>query len=191
MKTHILYVPGLGDGYDRLRTIAVRRWKKNGVTAEMVPMKWHDAHETYEQKIARLREKIEHASADRVVLVGESAGGSVVIAETLRIDSNVAKGITICGKNTRSDRVAPSVYLRNRAFRTSMRQADKVIKDHPERGDRVTVFYSSLDPIIHYVDTYIPNATMRRLPTFGHFFSIVAVLFFLKHRVISEAISNI
>jgi len=185
----IIYVPGLGDGYDSFRTRALKRWAKPGVLVLFVPMTWRDTKETFIQKQQRVQDAIDASTADRIVLVGESAGGSMVVAETLRTNSKVDKCITICGKNSRADRVSSGLYSKNPAFRHSMIAADRAIKVmNPENdGKKFTVFYSPHDPVIRRVDTELPGATLRKIPMAGHLLSIIFVLYIYKKRVIKEA----
>lgn len=185
----IIYVPGLGDGYDSFRTRALKRWSRPGVSAQIVTMKWRDLHETYAEKQQRLQDAIDVATADRIVLVGESAGGSMVVAETLRANSKVDRCITICGKNSKANRVSPSLYAKNPAFRNSMLAADQAIKTmNPKKGSKkFTVFYSPYDPVVQQVDTILPGAKMKKIPMIGHLLSIVFVLYLYKNAIIKEA----
>jgi pimeloyl-ACP methyl ester carboxylesterase len=185
----IFYIPGLGDGYDRYRMAAMRSWSLGKTKATVISMNWRDRDETYEQKLRRIQTAIRESSADRIVLVGESAGGAMVVNEGIRAGSRVDKIITICGKNIRADRLAPSLALRNPAFKDALIASDRAVAamDEKKYGKKFTVFYSSFDPMIWLTDTKLPGATMIKLPTGGHFFSIIFALTVMKRKIIKEA----
>ncbi len=189
LKTvELIYIPGLGDGYDPLRRLALKYWKGSSIKTTFVPMRWRDTSETYEQKVQRIRRAVKASTADTVVLVGESSGGSVVVAEMMQQNERLHRAITICGKNVRADRVSPRIYANNPAFRESMTRADETVaKMTPEDGKKFTIFYSKADPTVWFVDTKVPHASYRTLPSFGHFLSITLVLFVFKRRIIKEA----
>lgn len=186
---HIFYIPGLGDGYDRYRRAAMRSWSIGKTKASVISMNWRDRDETYEQKLRRIQTAIRESSSDRIVLVGESAGGAMVVNEGLRAGSRVDKIITICGKNIRADRLAPSLALKNPAFKDALIASDRAVAsmDKEKAGKKFTVFYSPFDPMIWLRDTVLPGAAMIKLPTGGHFFSIIFALTVMKRKIIKEA----
>lgn len=187
-QVHIIYIPGLGDRYDGIRKTALKRWRSKRMKVTFVPMKWRHSTETLADKQQRIHDAIAGISASQIVLVGESAGGSMVITETFRRGTRVTKGITIFGKNIRADRVATSIYANNPAFRDSMEAADRTVSNLSlSEAKRITVLYSPFDPTIQYPDTAIPGAVIKKIYTPGHLFSIVLVLFVLKAKVINEA----
>ena len=186
---HIFYIPGLGDNYDRFRKAVMRGWRKPKVQVTLISMNWRDRDETYEQKLRRIQSDIRKSSAERIVLIGESAGGAMAVSEGLRSGTKVNKVITLCGKNIRADRLAPSLALRNPAFKDALVSSDKAVTtmNAEKDGKRFSVFYSPFDPMIWLKDTKLPGATMIKLPTSGHFFSIVFAITILKRRIIKEA----
>ena len=186
---HIFYIPGLGDNYDRYRKSVIRSWRKSSTQVTLIPMNWRDRDETYEQKLRRIQSEIRKSSAERIVLVGESAGGAMAVNEGLRSGTKVNKVITLCGKNIRSDRLAPSLALHNPAFKDALIASDRAVAsmDADKDGRRFSVFYSPFDPMIWLKDTKLPGATMLKLPTSGHFFSIVFAITVLKRRIVKEA----
>lgn len=186
---HIVYVPGLGDSYDRLRRHALNRWKHPRCEVSFVPMNWQSRDETYEEKIKRLRTIIAASRAKKTVLIGESAGGSVVTAEFLSRDTDIDKAITICGKNVRADRVSPSIYVNNPAFRMAMQYADVAVGSSSTIEKGMFIAYQAwLDTVVFKVDMAVPGAVYRRLPSIGHFISIALMLYLFKNRIISEAL---
>ena len=188
VSTHIIYVPGLGDGYDTVRRNALSLWRWKHTTFEFLPMEWRNHTESYQQKLRRIDTAIENSKADRVVLVGESAGGSMVVGYSLKYSKKVYRCITICGKNVRADRVSSLLYIKNPAFKQSMLEADAEVGKLSDRTAQIiTTFLPLYDPIVSRIDTIIPGANMRRLPTVGHLVSIFSILFILWPLVVAEA----
>ena len=186
--THIIYVPGLGDSYDGVRATALKTWKRRGLSVEFVPMKWRSTTESYDDKVKKVTDAIDRATADTIVLVGESAGGSVVTAIGYTHNHVVSKVITIFGKNVKTNRVSPYLYKKNPAFKDSMLQADSIVESMSvEDASQYVNVYSPYDPTIRKIDTHIPGATLRRVHTPGHLISISLVLTVLQHIVIREA----
>lgn len=183
-----MYVPGLGDGYDIFRRHALKKWKRNGLVVSFVPMRWHDRAETFQQKLTRINEIIDQKPDCRTVLVGESAGGAVVVGLAAK-RSDITKVITICGKNVGAGRVGASVYRKNMAFKEAMRQADLAVRqlELDSVNRKYVVFYSPADATIRRVDTELPGADLRRLPAVGHLIAIFLVLYFLHSRITAEA----
>lgn len=190
--THLVYVPGLGDGYDVFRRIALKRWKHDKLTVSIISLKWNDPSETYEQKLTRVNEVIDSKPNARTVLVGESAGGAFAVGVSFQ-RADIAKVITICGKNAGANRVRSSIYRSNPAFRRVMQRADVCIEQLAEGKKSLTeyaVFYSPTDTTVRFEDTMLPGAAINRLPAVGHMFAIFLVLYVIKGRIITEALQR-
>jgi len=111
MKTHVIYIPGLGDRYDRFRVWALKSWKLWGVSTQHVPMVWYDGA-SMSAKLVRITTAIGHApEGSRIVLIGESAGATLALKASAA--PRVARVITLCGV-ARPD-TPVSAYLRRRA----------------------------------------------------------------------------
>lgn len=175
-RTHIIYTPGLGDRYDPLRRACLWLWRLYGVRVTMVPMRW-TSDEKYTDKRARVEKMLANATSERVVLMGESAGGSIALNMYAAHADTVAGALTLCGKNTRSDNVASRIYARNPAFRDSMLQAEISVRglSKIQRSKFVSIvpFY---DPTVPVQQTLIPDCQKMTLPAVGHLFSILAML---------------
>ena len=96
---HVLYFNGLGEGKTRKREkIAMNYLAKHGILVTHVPVKWYV--ETFEGvsgdvlKITRDNLK-EHG---KVVLVGSSAGGSLVVNIMSKLHNPNIYGITLCSR---------------------------------------------------------------------------------------------
>lgn len=156
MKQQIIYIPGLSDRYDILRRLALLLWRRPEVRATLVPMRWLNKHESFEEKLARLGTEIEKHSDRQIVLVGESAGGAVAIAALKKYRDRVSRIVTVCGMNQGADVVNPVLYEKNRAFRGAMLTADKAFESLSvkDRADMFTI-YSSRDGVIGEKDTLL------------------------------------
>jgi pimeloyl-ACP methyl ester carboxylesterase len=185
---HIIYVPGLGDTYDRGRALALKTWKRRGVKVTFVPMKWRSTSDNYIDKLQRVKDAIYESTADRIVLVGESAGGAIVTVAGYQCHDKVSKVITIYGKNVKTHRVSPYLYRKNEAFKPAMLESDKTVdRMKPHHAKKHVVFYSPFDPTVRLIDTAIPGAEIKRLFTPGHLLSILLVLTVFQSIVIREA----
>lgn len=173
---HILYISGLGDRYDPGRRFFLRFWQLFGVTAELVPMQWADGH-SYDEKFARLAHSIDAVSGKRVVLIGESAGGSITLDMYASRGTSIYKAMTICGKNSHPEDVAPSLYLRNPAFKTAMSRVGKATHrlSKVQRQAFISI-YPFADHVVPIHETLIPDCQHHRLWSFGHFASILLAL---------------
>lgn len=188
-RTQLIYIPGLGDRYDHVRRFALRFWVHPEFEAALYPMKWRDDSQSLDEKLVPLIALIKDASINsRVVLVGESAGGAVVVGLHEKYPEYITKTITICGKNAGAGRVGSAIYRKNPAFREAMRRADTAIGrlSFSDR-QRMSVFYSAGDKTIKLVDTKIEGAKLLKLPGFGHLSTILLTLFIFKRRIIDEA----
>lgn len=175
-RIHIIYIPGLGDRYDPIRRTCLRLWRFYGVRVTMVPMRWTSS-ETYPDKRARVEEIMHLHAGEKVLLMGESAGGSMALATYAKHTDVLAGLVTLCGKNTHPDNVSPGIYRRNPAFRDSMLQAEAAAAQLPraERGNFVSVV-PWYDPVVPVSDTMLPDCQKVTLPAVGHLVSILCML---------------
>lgn len=171
-----MYLPGLGDRYDPIRRACLRVWRLYGVKTTMVSMSWR-SDETYAAKRARVETALDKLIGERVVLIGESAGGSMALSIYGESHKRFTGVMTLCGKNTRSDNVQPNLYTRNPAFRESMRRVEVVARDmklaQRRRFVSVVPFY---DPTVPVAQTLLPDCRKLTLPAIGHVGSILAML---------------
>lgn len=147
-----------------------------GVRVTMVPMRWM-SDEAYGDKRARVEEIIHKSSDEKIVLMGESAGGSMALTLYAEHVNTLVGLVTLCGKNTRSDNVSSYLYRRNPAFQDSMHRAE-VVAIGLSRADRrrfvsVVPWY---DPTVPVAQTLLPGCQKMTLPAVGHLFSIFAML---------------
>lgn len=171
---HILYISGLGDNYDSFRLRALKRWRFRNVTVELIPMRWKQG--SFEQKITQIDRAIDRAKNKRVVLIGESAGGSMAVHMLARRD-DLYKVVTLCGKNTHPETVSEIYYRNHPAFVTSMQRLNESLAalTAEKKRDFVSV-HPLYDPTVPVKETLIDGCRQVRLPVVGHFFAIIMAL---------------
>jgi len=183
MRTHVIYVPGLGDYRTRLQRLAPRYWGLFGVVGRFYLMRWNDK-EAFAPKLARLLDLIDKLGADgsRVCLVGTSAGASaVLVAYAARLDK-VAGVVCICGKINHPETIRPARFVENPAFKEYLAELQKILpKLGPEARSRIMSIHPMSDMIVPPADTVIPGAHERSVPTAGHAFSIAVTLVFYAY----------
>lgn len=173
---HIIYIPGFGDHYDAMRRPLFYCWRMYGISTEFVPMNWR-SEESYTDKLARIDGAIDRAKGKRVVLIGESAGGSMVVATHAKRYSELHQSMTISGKNRHGATVAPRFYRKYIAFCDAMGAVDAATSNFNDEALRKFVsFYPLFDGVIPIQDTSIPGVRVIRLYSIGHLFTIFMAL---------------
>lgn len=174
---HYIYIPGLGDRFDFLRRLMLVSWRVRGAWVTFVPMRWSDNAETAEQKYTRVAKAIEQASGDEVVLVGESAGGAMVLWAFSRHVQSVDRVVTVCGYNVGAANIEQSRRQHHPAFHPVSVEAEKAVRKLSANDrQRITTIYSTRDTTVTPEHTRIDGAREVVLRTPGHFWSIVYVL---------------
>lgn len=177
MKHYILYIPGLGDGYDRLRSKALRTWSVFGIKTLLIPMVWFDGR-PYEEKYQQASDIIIALlnSGARVSLVGESAGGSMAI-NLFAAHPGVAHLITVAGVNMPSTPVAQKTLRKGPAFDESRRRLVETLPTiSPQRRRDIYTLSALGDPIVRFHYSVIPGAHSRRVWAVGHLITITLCL---------------
>ncbi|HEY0965153.1 MAG TPA: hypothetical protein VGE13_01610 [Candidatus Saccharimonadales bacterium] len=175
--THIIYLPGFGDYYDILRRFALRKWQSKNTQVTFVAMNWADKRETYEQKYQRVAKAIQDAAGDKIVIVGESAGGAMALFAFSRHIEQIDQVITICGYNHGASDVHPIHKIRRPAFYRLMPQVDRAVENFDTRVLRqITTIYSTRDHVVTPSHTQIKGSKEVRLSTRGHLVAIAQTL---------------
>jgi hypothetical protein len=184
---HIIYLPGFGDDYDIGRRLFLWCWRIFGVTTEFIPMHWN-SNESYAEKLARIDIAIDRAASRRIVVIGESAGGSLVLPVYAKRTRDLYKVMTISGKNNNSASVAPRLYAKHVAFRESMRATELALEQIDDGlRRRFIAFYPLYDDVIPLQEAIIPGCKVIRLFSIGHFFTIFLALTLYSGYVIHVA----
>lgn len=190
MTYHILYLPGLGDPYDPYREKALRLWAFFGVKTTLVPMNWYTNNETYQQKYQRVSDAITVLTFQkntRVVLVGESAGGSMAI-NAFAGHPDVDGLITIAGVNTTLAPVAEQTLKRGPAFAVSRQLVDGSIRSiSRERFNKIHTVSALVDTVVTARRSQITHAHNHRVWTVGHLPTIAICLTILSGYIVSLA----
>ncbi|MFZ2544899.1 MAG: hypothetical protein WAW80_02905 [Candidatus Saccharimonadales bacterium] len=172
---HILYISGMGDKYDSLRLRVLKKWRFKNVSVELVPMKW--ATGMFERKIAKIEQAIDRASGKRIVIIGESAGGSMAVHMYARRPDDLFKVMGLCGKSSHPETVDQHYYDHSPAFRTSMDLLnDSIAKLTVHQKRNFISVYPIYDPTVPVKETLLEGCKKVRLPAVGHFITITLAL---------------
>lgn len=181
---HIIYLPGFFITNDKLRLTALKWWKYRHVTVEFLPMKW-ESKETFEQKVARIDQAIDRAKGKRIVIMGESAGGSMAVCMYVRRYDDLYKVVTICGKNNHPETVGEKYYKPHPVYRAVMDQLEEALEQLPgKRMEALVSVHPLYDPVVPVHDTLLPDCKRVRLWAVGHVFVISLALTILSPFVI-------
>lgn len=172
---HYIYIPGLGDRFDPLRRLALLRWRSRETRATLVPMRWEDKTETYEQKYARIVDVLEKLTEETIILVGESAGGPMALLTFSRHPEHITSTVTLCGYNHGADDISSPTRRHNPAFYSLLQETD-ALELPPDIRQRITTVYSTLDTVVTPKHTQIDGARQIVLHTPGHPTTITRVL---------------
>lgn len=173
-QIHIIYLPGFGGKYDKLRLWILRRWRFAGVSVEMVPMNWPKG--TLDQKMASIDRAIDRAGDKYVVLVGESAGGTMVARMMARRD-DIDASITVCGKNSHPETVGDYYLSRSSAFRSLVERMDRTFGElSPQQRAKITSIVPLYDQLIPVSEMLPQGYVKSRVVSVGHLVTIAMML---------------
>ena len=173
-KCHIVYIPGLGDGYDGLRRAGLFTWHLWGVSTELVPMKWYGGGDlaTRHALVAAAIDKAQRRGR-RVILVGESAGASLAINVASR-RPDIHGLMTICGiVNSRAE-VSATIREKSPAFNQSLAQLEHDIGKLDLA--KVCNVRAVVDSIVPRQSSVIRGATQRVVLGIGHVTTVTLCL---------------
>lgn len=185
----ILYIPGLGDGYDFLRTKALHGWKKRQLSTELVPMRWYEGG-SYQQTFDRSRQRIMHYQSEgyAVSLIGESAGGSMAI-NLFAANPTVHRLMTIAGVNSPAAPVAQYLRDKSPAFDGSLRALGISLTSlTDDQRSRIINVTARADPTVSPKHSQIAAAQHYTVPIIGHLTTIAYCLTFGRHQIIRSVI---
>jgi pimeloyl-ACP methyl ester carboxylesterase len=140
-------------------------------------MRWNDKSEIYEQKYARVARAIDSAKGDKIILVGESAGGAMALLAFSRNLTVVDSIVTICGYNQGASDIAPYRRHHNPALYPLLKSVDQIVPLLTARQRQlITTIVSSKDRTVTPEHSVIDKAQKVVLHTPGHMMTIVRVL---------------
>lgn len=165
-KHRVVYIPGLGDGSDPGRRLALKTWRLYGLQAELVPMDWDDEkdyHPKYDRVMRAIDRALKHGS--EVSIVADSAGASLAL-NVFADRPDIHRVVTICGVSSPTIKLIEPVKQRAPALQASVEHLADAFKRIDKRS--VVSLRSLADRVIEDRYTYIDGATNYRLPMIGH-----------------------
>ena len=179
MRTHIVYIPGLGNRYNGFRTFALGFWRIYGASAKLVPVDWYD-DDSLEQKMNLVKEVISQANPGaRVVVIGESAGATLALRAALF--SNVSRVITLCGVTQPNTPISPYLQKKAPALLQSTRQIPNT------QGKDVHSLRAAVDSIVGKKYSTATGAKPHKIWILGHLTTIVICLTILAPLMVTIA----
>lgn len=172
---HVIYIPGFGNKFDTFRSWILDRWKYKGITMQLVPMNWESG--AFDAKLRSLNQAIDAAKGKRIVLIGESAGGSMVVHSMADRPKDLFKVVTLCGKNSQPETVGQSYFDRSPAFKQSMQKLNQSIEQlSAKQCAEFVSIHPIYDPTVPVRETLLPGCRRVRLWVVGHQFTILLAL---------------
>lgn len=173
-KYHLIYIPGLGDGYDGLRRAGLLTWHLWGVSTELVPMQWYGGGDL-STRCAMVAAAIDRAQqrGRRVILVGESAGASLAINVASR-RPDIHGLMTICGIANARAEVSAAIRKKSPAFNQSLGQLEHDLRELDLA--KVCNVRAVVDFIVPKQSSVISGATQRVVWSVGHVTTITLCL---------------
>lgn len=178
MRHHVIYIPGLGDHYDRARLQALRLWRLSGVSVELLPMRWY-AGNSYQSKRERVIAAVKRAqdAGYTVSLVGESAGASMALNVAAQIDS-LHSVVLLAGIASSSTPISPYIKARSPAFAASVAALPTSLATIDPSN--VHIIQALWDPTVPARYNQIGGATVHTIWSFGHIPTIVLCITLLS-----------
>ena len=179
-----LVVPGLRDQIVLHQLLTVGG-KFGGIVPVIYRMGWHDG-EKFEDKLGKLLAEIDllRRRADRLSLVGTSAGAGAVLNAFLERRTVVYKAVNVCGRLIPGTSVGVRGFdertKSSRSFRESvMRFSEKERRLSAADRKRILCIYPSLgDELVPRDTCVLEGANNTSVPTGEHMFSIgIAMMF--------------
>lgn len=179
-KHYVIYVPGIKDDLLYAQTLLIQTWRFQSVQPVLLSMPWA-GDGAFEPKFDRLIAMIDtyRQSGHKVSLVGASAGASAVLNAYAKRKDDITVVAYICGKINFPETVAPRIYTKNPAFKTSLHQLQETVRQlTTDNKTKLHSFYSPIDTTVPYSHTVITNVPETRLPRLRHMWAILYALSF-------------
>ena len=185
MKHKIIYIPGLGDGYDPLRKLALRLWTRRDVSVELVPMRW-SMGDSYERAFDRVHRRVVQSQQGgyTVSLIGESAGGAMAINMFATHDT-IHRLITIAGVNSPKAPVAQHLRDTAPAFDGALLKLPAALSlVNTTQRRKIINFTARADPTVAPRHSRITGAQHHTVAMIGHLTTIAFCLTFARKKII-------
>lgn len=176
MDTRYIYIPGLGDHFDPFRRLMLAYWRIRGKKIMLVPMRWSDKSDSHQDKVNRISVAIDSMDSNHIVLVGESAGGSMALRTMIDRPEAVERVVTICGYNHSGDGVGEYYRKNVPEFYETVLENDR---DRPRLDQllpRITSIYAKDDSVVDSKYSHIEGAHNISIAGRIHLFAIVRIV---------------
>ena len=191
---HCIYAPGLNDQclLNRfLVSLLPKIWIQFGVKTHIFSPRWRSA-ELYVVKEKRLLVLIDslHKQNNLIFLVGQSAGGSIVLNVFSKRKETVVGVINVAGRLCRGIKVFPTLQLASissPAFQASVEQCEDVSEKTLRKDDRkrIMTIRPIWDEVVPSLTVSIAGARNDRVPLFEHTLGGCGILLFYCFRLFS------
>lgn len=193
-EVSFILVPGLNDRKPLFRWFyseLCNHWNRAGMDCVVAPIDWED-DDTFAAKKERLALLItaKQKRGRRVVLVGVSAGASLVIATYGSQPKGILAVVSIGGLLALAHEPHEVAYS-NRSWYVAAKTCEKVIaKMTAAQKQKVLTFSPLRDSVIDPARQKIKGVRNRRLPSIGHVTSIAFCLL-TRRRTIRRFVANL
>jgi pimeloyl-ACP methyl ester carboxylesterase len=187
-RHHVILVPGLRDGQQPLLKLVLLNWRLNDLAAELHLAPWTDVKEKLDDKLARLVSLVESYQADKVSLVGISAGGSLVLNAFIKRPKLVSHVVTVCapirvilGQKPKGDALLEA----NPALRASLESCERGIGQLSAKDKhQVLTIRSAHDQLIADQAVLLDGATNIKISGFNHTLGIFTAFVVENKRIL-------
>lgn len=176
MKRVYIYVVGFGDNLNPVRKVLLWSWKLRGKSYELIAMRWTDHNETYQEKQKRILSVMEKYAGRDIVLVGESAGGAMVLSMLARYGSNIHSVVTVCGFNHTVSAVHSIHKNLHPAFIPLVKYNDSHFPTIRKFASNITNIYSLRDGVIDPKYSKVEDAHHKAISIPVHQLSIAFIV---------------
>lgn len=144
-------------------------WRLRGIDVSFIPLDWGDQDELAEAKYRRVVERIEQFKDRDIVLIGESAGGSMALRVLLESDMKLSQVVTVCGYNHGAKYVGKRHREVHPAFIPTVEKVDKLLGSlGADDRSSITNYYSPSDGVVDFERTKVKGAKLVKLPSLVH-----------------------
>lgn len=192
IERRVVYIPGLGGRYDRLRKIGLWTWRfRLGVVAELVPMRWEDERDSVEQKYLRAKTAVEREPGKKCIVVAESAGGAIGVRLAAELPEYIERLVTVCGKNRGASSINSAYQQRFPELVKAVERAEKAFASLSQvKKGKFFCLYSPGDKLLSSRDTTLPGCRRASVGTAGHGRTIWGLLILLNSKVFRASLTG-
>ncbi|HCM51631.1 TPA: hypothetical protein DIS56_00640 [Candidatus Saccharibacteria bacterium] len=153
----------------------LRLWQPLGLKVLFLPIKWGDG-EPFEPKLKMAVKFIDKLTknGDKVAIVGVSAGASAALNLYMAESRKVSVVVFICGKIQGFKTTNPRYFIRNPAFKESLRLSEKLIEELQDTDKAKLLCLKAVhDGLVLSHDSTIDGTKIKTVPAIGHLLGII------------------